>query len=93
VRVVDPRWVVPVSDDVVGLARQARVVAVIEDNLVSGGVGSAVTRALRDAEIEVPVRTYGIPKRFLDHASRGQILEDLGLTADQLVADLEPRLS
>ena len=92
VRVVDPRWVVPVSDDVVALARQARVVAVVEDNLVSGGVGAAVTRALRDAGIGVPVHTYGIPKQFLDHASRGQILEDLGLTPDQLVADLEPRL-
>ncbi|HET7800136.1 MAG TPA: 1-deoxy-D-xylulose-5-phosphate synthase [Humibacillus xanthopallidus] len=92
VRVVDPRWVLPVSDEVVALARQARVVAVIEDNLVSGGVGSAVTCALREAEIEVPVHTYGIPKRFLEHASRGQILEDLGLTADQLVAELEPRL-
>ena len=92
VRVVDPRWVVPVSDDVVALARQARVVAVVEDNLVSGGVGAAVTCALRDAEIDVPVHTYGIPKRFLDHASRGQILEDIGLTADRLVADLEPRL-
>ena len=92
VRVVDPRWVVPVSDDVVALARQARVVAVVEDNLVSGGVGAAVTRALRDAEIDVPVHTYGIPKQFLDHASRGQILEDIGLTAEQVVADLEPRL-
>ncbi|HET8988444.1 MAG TPA: 1-deoxy-D-xylulose-5-phosphate synthase, partial [Humibacillus sp.] len=37
VRVADPRWVLPVSDDVVALARQARVIAVIEDNLVSGG--------------------------------------------------------
>ncbi|HET7802438.1 MAG TPA: 1-deoxy-D-xylulose-5-phosphate synthase [Humibacillus xanthopallidus] len=92
VRVIDPRWVLPVSDDLVELARQARVVAVVEDNLVSGGVGSAVTCALRDAGIEVPVHPYGIPKRFLEHASRGQILEDLGLTADQLVADLEPRL-
>ena len=92
VRVVDPRWVLPVSADVVALARQARVVAVVEDNLVSGGVGAAVTRALRDAEMDVPVHTYGIPKQFLDHASRGQILEDIGLTAEQVVADLEPRL-
>ncbi len=92
VRVVDPRWVVPVSVDVVSLARQARVVAVVEDNLVSGGVGASVTRALRDAGIDVPVHTYGIPKQFLDHASRGQILEDIGLTAEQVVTDLEPRL-
>jgi 1-deoxy-D-xylulose-5-phosphate synthase len=65
---------------------------VVEDNLVSGGVGAAVTLALREADVDVRVHTYGIPKRFLEHASRGQILEELGLTADQLVLDLEPRL-
>src|SRR3954469_3587582 len=92
VRVVDPRWVLPVSDAVVDLARRAGAVAVVEDNLVSGGVGSAVTLALREAGVDVPLHTYGIPKRFLDHASRGQILEAVGLTADQVVADLEPRL-
>jgi 1-deoxy-D-xylulose-5-phosphate synthase len=93
VRVIDPRWVVPVADELVELARQAGAVAVVEDNLVSGGVGAAVTSALREADVAVPVHTYGIPKRFLHHASRGQILEELGLTADQVVADLEPRLT
>jgi 1-deoxy-D-xylulose-5-phosphate synthase len=92
VRVVDPRWVLPVSDDLVELARHAGAVAVIEDNLVSGGIGSAITLALGAAGVDAPVHTYGIPKQFLDHASRGQILEELGLTADQVVADLEPRL-
>jgi 1-deoxy-D-xylulose-5-phosphate synthase len=92
VRVVDPRWVLPVSDDLLTLARGAGAVAVVEDNLVSGGVGAAVTLALRGAGIDVPVHTYGIPKQFLGHASRGQILEDLGLTTDQVVADLEARL-
>ncbi|MCU1536496.1 MAG: 1-deoxy-D-xylulose-5-phosphate synthase [Humibacillus sp.] len=92
VRAVDPRWVLPVSDALVELARGARAVAVVEDNLVSGGVGAAVTLALRTAGVDVPVHTYGIAKEFLGHASRGQILEDLGLTSDQVVADLEPRL-
>jgi 1-deoxy-D-xylulose-5-phosphate synthase len=92
VRVVDPRWVLPVSDHVLALAREADAVAVVEDNLVSGGIGAAVTLALRESGVDVPVHTYGIPKRFLDHASRGQLLEELGLTADQVVADLEPRL-
>ena len=47
---------------------------------VSGGVGSAVAQALRDADVDVPVRDFGIPPRFLDHASRGQILAEIGLT-------------
>ncbi len=93
VRVVDPRWVLPVSDSVVGLARHAGAVAVVEDNLVSGGVGAAVTLALRQAGQEVPVHLHGIPKRFLDHASRGELLEELGLTAEAIVADLQQRLS
>jgi 1-deoxy-D-xylulose-5-phosphate synthase len=93
VRVVDPRWVLPVSPNLVELAARARAVAVVEDNLVSGGVGSAVTLALREAGQSQPIHLHGIPKRFLAHASRGQVLEELGLTADALVADLQAHLS
>ena len=93
VRVVDPRWVLPVSPALVELARSAGAVAVVEDNLVSGGIGSAVTFALREAGVDVPVHTFGIPKRFLAHASRSELLEELGLTADTVVAGLAPKLS
>ena len=92
-RVVDPRWVLPVSPALVELARSAGAVAVLEDNLASGGIGSAVTFALREAGVDVPVHTFGIPKRFLAHASRPQLLEELGLTADTVVAGLAPRLT
>ena len=92
VRVIDPRWVLPVSDEVVSLAAAAGAVAVIEDNLVSGGVGAAVSLALYAAGVAVPVHPYGIPKQFLEHASRVQLLEQLGLTAEHIVTDLEPRL-
>ncbi|WP_411284853.1 1-deoxy-D-xylulose-5-phosphate synthase [Lapillicoccus sp.] len=92
-RVVDPRWCLPVSDDLVGLARNAGAVAVIEDNLVIGGVGSQVGQALRDAGLHLPVHLHGIPKQFLAHASRGEVLEEIGLTpdaiADQLAAALD----
>ena len=93
VRVVDPRWVLPVSPALVELARSAGAVAVVEDNLVSGGIGSAVTFALREAGVDVPVHTFGIPKRFLAHASRSELLEELGLTADTVVAGLAPKLT
>src|SRR5690606_19710639 len=83
VRVVDPRWVLPISTDLVEAAQRAGAVAVVEDNIVGGGIGSALTQALADAEAEPrPVWCYGIPKRFLDHGSRGQVLESIGLTPD-----------
>ena len=85
VTVVDPRWVLPVSDGVLELAAQHKLVVTCEDNGVNGGVGSAVSAALRRAEIDMPCRDVGLPQEFCGHASRGELLADLGLT-DQDVA-------
>lgn len=59
--VVDPRWVKPVDAALPGLAAKHRVVVTVEDNVRSGGVGSAVSQALRDAGVDVPLRDFGIP--------------------------------
>jgi 1-deoxy-D-xylulose-5-phosphate synthase len=93
VRVVDPRWCIPVPDDLVDLARAAGAVAVLEDNLVVGGVGTQVTAAIRDAGLSVPVHLHGIPKRFLPHASRGEVLEEIGLTPDAIADQLHAALT
>lgn len=85
VTVIDPRWVLPVSDGVRELAAQHKLVVTLEDNGVNGGVGSAVSAALRRADIDVPCRDVGLPQEFYEHASRGEVLADLGLT-DQDVA-------
>jgi 1-deoxy-D-xylulose-5-phosphate synthase len=85
VTVIDPRWVLPVSDGVLELAAQHKLVVTLEDNGVNGGVGSAVSAALRRAEIDMPCRDVGLPQEFYEHASRGELLADLGLT-DQDVA-------
>ncbi|MFC1414887.1 1-deoxy-D-xylulose-5-phosphate synthase [Streptacidiphilus sp. N1-12] len=79
--VVDPRWVKPVDPALPGLASEHRVVVTVEDNGRVGGVGATIAQALRDAGVDVPLRDFGIPQEFLDHASRDQILEQIGLTA------------
>ncbi len=84
VRVVDPRWCLPVSDDLVDLTRDAGAVAVVEDNVVVGGVGTQISLALQQAGLTTPVHLHGIPKRFLPHGSRGEVLEEIGLTPDAL---------
>lgn len=82
--VVDPRWVLPVPAAVTELARNFRIVVTVEDSGVHGGVGSAVAAALSAADLDVPTRELGVPQRFLDHASRGQIHQELGLTAQDV---------
>ncbi|KOT34648.1 1-deoxy-D-xylulose-5-phosphate synthase [Streptomyces caelestis] len=79
--VVDPRWVKPVDEAMAPLAEKHRVVVTVEDNSRVGGVGSTIAQALRDAGVDVPLRDFGIPPRFLDHASRAEVMTEIGLTA------------
>jgi len=80
VTVVDPRWVLPVPDVIGELAPAHKLVVTVEDNGVAGGVGSAVSAALRRSEIDVPCRDVGLPQEFIAAASRGEVLADVGLT-------------
>ncbi|OBG22959.1 1-deoxy-D-xylulose-5-phosphate synthase [Mycolicibacterium celeriflavum] len=85
VTVVDPRWVLPVPEAIAGLARDHKLVVTLEDNGVNGGVGSAVSAALRRAEIDVPCRDVGLPQEFFAQASRSEVFAEVGLT-DRTVA-------
>ncbi|MCX5563703.1 1-deoxy-D-xylulose-5-phosphate synthase [Streptomyces sp. NBC_00038] len=88
VTVVDPRWAAPLDPALADAARWHRLVAVVEDNGRVGAVGDAVARLLRDAGIATPVRTFGIPQEFLEHAGRSEILADTGLNAQDLARTL-----
>ncbi|MFD7733900.1 1-deoxy-D-xylulose-5-phosphate synthase [Kitasatospora phosalacinea] len=91
--VVDPRWVKPVDAALPGLAAQHRLVVTVEDNGRAGGVGSAIAQALRDADVDVPLRDFGIPQEFLDHASRAEIMAEIGLTGPAVAEKIEALVS
>src|SRR6478609_2989109 len=80
VTVVDPRWVLPVQQAIGDMAKSHKLVVTVEDNGVAGGVGTAVSAALRRAEIDVPCRDVGLPQEFFAQASRGEVLAEVGLT-------------
>jgi 1-deoxy-D-xylulose-5-phosphate synthase len=80
VTVVDPRWVIPVPEELVALASGFRLVVTVEDGGRAGGIGTTLTQALQDRSCDVPVRSMGLPQQFFDHGSRGQVLADAGLT-------------
>ncbi|GGV33994.1 1-deoxy-D-xylulose-5-phosphate synthase 1 [Streptomyces longisporoflavus] len=91
--VVDPRWVKPVDAELPALAAGHRVVGVVEDNSRAAGVGAAVALALSDAEVDVPVRRFGIPEQFLAHAKRGEVLADIGLTPVEIAGRISATLA
>ncbi|WP_306368843.1 1-deoxy-D-xylulose-5-phosphate synthase [Nocardiopsis sp. CC223A] len=84
VTVVDPRWVSPVAPGLADMARRHRLVITVEDNSRVGGVGSTIAQALRDAHVTTPLREFGIPRRFLDHGGRADVLSLCGLTIDDV---------
>ncbi|MDX6263550.1 MAG: 1-deoxy-D-xylulose-5-phosphate synthase [Kribbellaceae bacterium] len=88
VTVVDPRWVKPVDPKLVELAGKHKFVVIIEDNGRVGGCGAAISQAMRDAGVTTPVRDFGIPQRFLEHAKRDKILQEIGLTGQGLARDV-----
>jgi 1-deoxy-D-xylulose-5-phosphate synthase len=97
--VVDPRYVMPVADEVIEMARRARLVITLEDNGRQGGAGSTLASALRAAEVDTPLRDIGLPREFLAHGKRAQVMSDAGLSAQavarrvtEAVARLEPTL-
>ncbi|MBB2942387.1 1-deoxy-D-xylulose-5-phosphate synthase [Actinoplanes lutulentus] len=93
VTVVDPRWVRPVPIELTGLAAAHRLVVTLEDGVRTGGVGDAVASALRDAEVSVPLRDFGVPVGFHPHGTRAEILTALGLTAQDVARDVTEAIS
>ncbi|HZI98429.1 MAG TPA: 1-deoxy-D-xylulose-5-phosphate synthase [Actinomycetales bacterium] len=91
--VVDPRWVVPVDQALVELARGHRLVVTVEDGLRTGGVGSLIAAELADAGVEARVHTVGVPQRFVHHGSRSEILTEIGLTAQAVARDVAGRVA
>lgn len=90
--VIDPRWVVPVAGSVVAEAERHRLVITIEDGIRVGGVGTRIRQAMRDAGVDTAVSELGTPDEFPDHASRGQLLADAGLTADRIAASVSEQV-
>lgn len=88
VTVIDPRWVKPLPKSLVTMAQRYKKVVVVEDGIKHGGIASTISELFRDSGLNVPVHSIGVPLAFLEHAKRAQILEDLGITVQNITRSL-----
>jgi 1-deoxy-D-xylulose-5-phosphate synthase len=86
--VIDPRWVVPVANSVIEMSAEHRLVVTIEDGVKVGGIGTRVRQDMRAAQVDTALNEVGLPDEFLEHASRGQIMERVGMTAQAIARDI-----
>ena len=86
--VIDPRWVVPVRRSVLDLAKDHRLVVTLEDGVRVGGIGTRIRQDLRAAQIDTALNELGLPDEFLEHASRTEILDRVGLKAQDIAQEI-----
>ena len=84
VTVIDPRWVKPLPQSLIRMAERYKSVVVLEDGIRHAGIGSSISEMLRDAEVLIPLHSIGVPLEFIEHSKRGEILSDIGITAQNI---------
>jgi len=86
---VNMRFVKPLDEDTVcRLAKTHACIVTLEENVVAGGAGSAVTEALSVHGIDAPVHHIGIPDRFVEHGTRDDCLAMAGIDAAGIEAQV-----
>ncbi|GAB4238428.1 MAG: 1-deoxy-D-xylulose-5-phosphate synthase [Stanieria sp.] len=87
--VVNARFVKPLDTELIlPLAKRIGKVVTMEEGCLMGGFGSAVTEALQDHNVLVPVKRFGIPDILVEHAEPNQSKADLGLTSSQMAENI-----
>ncbi len=89
--VVDMRFIKPLDADLLAAVwKRHRFIVTLEENSIAGGFGAAVLEwAAEEGGTNHPqVKLLGIPDRFQEHASRAELMADLGLDAAGIAASV-----
>ena len=84
VTVIDPRWVKPLPTSLVTMSQRYKSVVVLEDGIKHGGIASSISEMFREAGLTTPIHSIGVPLEFIEHSKRSEILNDLGITAQNI---------
>jgi 1-deoxy-D-xylulose-5-phosphate synthase len=92
--VVNMRFVKPLDIELMTLlASQHSAFVTVEENVIAGGAGSAVSEALAATGVTMPALHLGLPDRFPDHGDPAVILHECGLDAEGIVDAIERRFA
>ena len=78
--VVDMRFMKPIDKKMVKeICLHHNFIVTVEENVVSGGAGSAVLEALSEMQLYCKTLVIGIPDKFFEHGSQKEVLKICGL--------------
>lgn len=90
--VADMRFVKPLDTELIdALADDHTLLVTLEENVIAGGAGSAVCEYLNKQGRWLPVLQLGLPDQFIDHGKHQQLLRDIGLDSEGIIASIRRR--
>jgi 1-deoxy-D-xylulose-5-phosphate synthase len=90
---IDMRFVKPLDSEILKkYLSTAQWFVTIEDGSIMGGAGSAVQEFCSKNGINIKSILFGIPDKFIDHASRNEMLDEAGLSSDKIKSKLKKLL-
>ena len=87
--VANMRFVKPIDHALIfKLATTHDYLVTIEENVVMGGAGSAVSESLAAQELNIPILQLGLPDQFVEHGDPATLLADCGLNRDGITQSI-----
>jgi 1-deoxy-D-xylulose-5-phosphate synthase len=84
--VVNMRFVKPIDEELIlKMAATHDLIVTVEDNVVQGGAGEAVNQVLAENGVPQAIVNYGLPDRPIQHGSRDDMLNDVGMNKEGLM--------
>jgi 1-deoxy-D-xylulose-5-phosphate synthase len=86
--VVNTRWIKPLDVEMLKrVAEAAKMIVTLEDGVITGGFGSAVTEALHDLGLHhIVVKRIGLPDSYVEHGTIPKLQQLCGMDADSVVS-------
>ena len=87
---IDMRFVKPIDEKILlEYLQTADIFFSIEDGSIMGGAGSAVQEFCSASNIDIKSLLFGIPDKFIEHASRDEMLIEAGLSPKQIISKIK----
>ncbi len=88
--VVNMRFIKPLDETmVIQMAEQHDIIVTIEENVVAGGVGSAINELLAPIGAPNLILNLGLPDKFVEHGDHGVLLSDCGLDEAGIISSIK----
>ncbi|WP_377888574.1 1-deoxy-D-xylulose-5-phosphate synthase [Alkalihalobacillus sp. R86527] len=85
-RVINARFIKPLDEKMMSeLIQEGIPMLTVEEAILQGGFGSAVLEYLNDSGFQHgAIQRMGIPDTYIEHGSVGELLKEIGLTAEDI---------